>query len=113
MFDENPFPGISYYQLKQVDQNGSFHLSDIRSVNNSSGMNQVKIYPNPADKGLVTLVSDEPITILSVYNAFGKVVFETTLNSEEAYLLDTQSFESGMYWVSLNNRGEKHKLLVK
>ncbi|MNJ83255.1 hypothetical protein D3C87_06710 [compost metagenome] len=113
LFDENPFPGISYYQLKQVDQNGSFHLSDIRSVNNSSGMNQVKIYPNPADKGLVTLVSDEPITILSVYNAFGKVVFETTLNSEEAYLLDTQSFESGMYWVSLNNRGEKHKLLVK
>ncbi|WP_300661024.1 T9SS type A sorting domain-containing protein, partial [Fluviicola sp.] len=113
LFDENPASGISYYQLKSVDQNGSFHLSDIRSVNNGSKINQVKIYPNPADKGLVNLVSDEPIRILSVYNALGKVVFETTLNSEEAYLLDTQSFESGMYWVNLNNSGEKHKLIVR
>ena len=113
LFDKNPSSGISYYQLKQVDQNGSFHLSDIRSVNNGSKINQVKIYPNPADKGLVTLVSDEPIRVLSVYNALGKVVFETTVNSEEAYLLDTQSFESGMYWVSLNNSGEKHKLIVR
>lgn len=113
LFDKNPASGISYYQLKQVDQNGSFHLSDIRSVNNGSKINQVKIYPNPADKGLVTLVSDEPIRVLSVYNALGKVVFETTLNAEEAYLLDTQSFESGMYWVSLNNSGEKHKLIVR
>ena len=111
--DENPASGISYYQLKSVDQNGSFHLSDIRSVNNGSKINQVKIYPNPADKGLVNLVSDEPIRILSVYDALGKVVFETTLNSEEAYLLDTQSFESGMYWVSLNNSGEKYKLVVR
>lgn len=109
--DKNPASGISYYQLKQVDQNGSFHLSDIRSVNNGSKINQVKIYPNPADKGLVTLVSDEPIRILSVYNALGKVVFETTLNAEEAYLLDTQSFESGMYWVSLN--GENYQLIVR
>lgn len=113
LFDENPASGISYYQLKQVDQNGSSHLSDIRSVNNGSKINQVKIYPNPTDKGLVTLVSDEPIRILSVYNALGKIVFETTLNSEEAYLLDTQSFESGMYWVSLNNSGEKYKLIVR
>lgn len=113
LFDKNPASGISYYQLKQVDQNGSFHLSDIRSVNTGSKINQVKIYPNPADKSIVTLVSDEPIRVLSVYNALGKVVFETTFNAEEAYLLDTQSFESGMYWVSLNNSGEKHKLIIK
>ncbi len=113
LFDKNPSSGISYYQLKQVDQNGSFHLSEIRSVNNRSKINQVKIYPNPADKGLVTLASDEPIRVLSVYNALGKVVFETTLNAEEAYLLDTQSFEAGMYWVSLNNSGEKHKLILR
>lgn len=113
LFDENPASGISYYQLKQVDQNGSFHLSEIRSVNNGSKINRVKIYPNPADKGLVTLASDEPIRVLSVYDALGKVVFETTVNAEEAYLLDTQSFESGMYWVSLNNSGEKYKLIVR
>ncbi len=113
LFDENPASGISYYQLKQVDQNGASHLSEIRSVNNGSKINQVKIYPNPADKGLVTLASDEPIRVLSVYDALGKVVFETPVNAEEAYLLDTQSFESGMYWVSLNYSGEKYKLIVR
>lgn len=111
LMDENPLPGISYYQLKQVDQNGSFDLSEIRSVNNGSKSKQVKIYPNPVDKGLVTLVSDEPITHILVYDARGKVVFRNNLNSETAYLLDTQNFESGMYWIQLN--GENYKLIVR
>ena len=74
-------------------------------------MNQVKIYPNPSDKGLVTVASDEPITDLIVYNALGKVVFEKKLDSEDTYLLDTQSFESGMYWINLN--GKNYKLIVR
>lgn len=111
--DEHPLLGISYYQLKQVDQNGSFHLSEIRSVNNGLKSKQVKIYPNPSDKGMVTLISNEPITSIRVYDALGKVVFQNTLNSEVAYLLDTQSFESGMYWISLNAGSEKYKLIVR
>ncbi|WP_343634863.1 T9SS type A sorting domain-containing protein [Fluviicola sp.] len=109
--DYSPLTGVSYYRLKQVDQNNNFHLSDIRSINNSPKVNQVKVYPNPTDKGLVTILSDEPISSLSVYNALGKVVFEATPDSEDTYLLDTQSFESGMYWINLN--GEKYKLIVR
>jgi hypothetical protein len=111
LLDNAPLSGVSYYRLKQVDLNGDFHLSDIRSVNNSPKVNQVKIYPNPTDKGLVTIVSNEPISSLFVYDAFGKVVFETQLDSDDTYLLDTQTFESGMYWINLN--GEKHKLIVR
>ena len=109
--DASPMNGVSYYRLKQVDLNGNFHLSDIRSINNSSKVNQVKIYPNPTDKGLVTVVSDEPISSLLVYNALGKVVFEAKIDSDDTYLLDAQSFESGMYWINLN--GENYKLIVR
>lgn len=109
--DTSPMNGVSYYRLKQVDLNGNFHLSDIRSINNSSKVNQVKIYPNPTDKGLVTVVSDEPISSLLVYNALGKVVFEAKIDSDDTYLLDAQSFESGMYWINLN--GENYKLIVR
>lgn len=109
--DASPMNGVSYYRLKQVDLNGNFHLSDIRSINNSSKVNQVKIYPNPTDKGLVTVVSDEPISSLLVYNALGKVVFEAKIDSDDTYLLDAQSFESGMYWINLN--GENYKLIVQ
>lgn len=111
LVDASPLSGVSYYRLKQVDLNGDFHLSDIRSVNNSPKVNQVKIYPNPTDKGLVTIVSDEPISSLFVYNALGKVVFETAIDSDDTYLLDTQTFESGMYWIKLN--GENYKLIVR
>lgn len=111
LMDNAPLTGVSYYRLKQVDANGSFHLSDIQSVNNSRKVNQVKIYPNPSDKGFVTIVSDEPISSLFVYDALGKVVFETQLDSDDTYLLDTQTFESGMYWITLN--GEKYKLIVR
>ncbi|MDF3029274.1 MAG: hypothetical protein K0S23_3581 [Fluviicola sp.] len=111
LLDQSPLPGVSYYRLKQVDSNGSFDLSEIQSVNNSRKVNQVKIYPNPADKGLVTVASDEPITDLIVFNALGKVVFEKKLDSDDTYLLDTQSFESGMYWINLN--GENYKLIVR
>lgn len=109
--DEAALKGVSYYQLKQVDQNGDFRLSDIRSVNNSAQVKQVKIYPNPSDKGLVTIVSDEPISSLSVYNALGQMVYGKTLNSDETCVLDTQNFESGMYWIHLN--GEHYKLIVR
>jgi hypothetical protein len=111
LIDQSPLSGVSYYQLKEVDLNGSFHLSDIQSINNSRKVTQVKIYPNPTDKGLVTVVSDEPITTLSVYNALGKLVFEAKIDSDDTYLLDTQSFESGMYWINLN--GENYKLIVR
>jgi hypothetical protein len=111
LVDASPLNGVSYYRLKQVDLNGSFHLSDIRSINNSPKVNQVKIYPNPTDKGLVTVISDEPISSLFVYDALGKVVFEAKIDSDDTYLLDTQSFESGMYWINLN--GENYKLIVR
>lgn len=111
LIDESPLSGVSYYQLKEVDLNGSFRLSDIESINNSRKVNQVKIYPNPTDEGLVTIVSDEPITTLFVFDAFGKLVFEAKSDSDDTYLLDTQSFQSGMYWISLN--GENHKLIVR
>ncbi|WP_186280224.1 T9SS type A sorting domain-containing protein [Fluviicola chungangensis] len=109
--DATPLTGVSYYRLKEVDLNGSFHLSDIRSINNSPKENRVKIYPNPTSKGWVTIVSDEPISSLFVYDALGKVVFEATINSDDTYLLDAQSFESGMYWINLN--GEHYKLIVR
>lgn len=109
--DEATLKGVSYYQLKQIDQNGYFRLSDIRSVNNSAQVKQVKIYPNPSDKGLVTIVSDEPISSLSVYNALGQMVYGKALNSDETCVLDTQNFESGMYWIHLN--GEHYKLIVR
>ncbi|MNJ88842.1 hypothetical protein D3C87_63990 [compost metagenome] len=111
LLDQAALKGVSYYRLKQVDLNGDFHLSDIQSINNSRKVNQVKVYPNPTDNGLVTIVSSEPISNLFIYNPYGKVVFETKPDSDDTYLLDTQDFDSGIYWINLN--GENYKLIIR
>ena len=49
--DKEPFLGISYYRLKQVDYDGEFNYSNIRSITiTPSEIEQVKTYPNPVAK---------------------------------------------------------------
>ena len=46
--DEKPFPGVSYYRLKQTDFNGESELFRILSVNMNNEHNQIisSVYPN-------------------------------------------------------------------
>lgn len=51
--DRTPYPGVSYYQLRQVDQDGSVHTLRVRAVVNDSG---IRVYPNPVTDRLVTVL---------------------------------------------------------
>jgi hypothetical protein len=46
--DYNPYLGISYYRLKQVDFSGSFTYSKIITVKNQKSIGNINIYPNPS-----------------------------------------------------------------
>lgn len=59
--DKNPFFGLNYYRLKQVDYNGNYNYSAIRVVD-VDHEKMVSIYPNPA-KDLIFIDSKELLKI--------------------------------------------------
>lgn len=65
--------GTQYYRLKQIDLNGDFEYSAIKSVNISLSAAEIKIYPNPVG---ATLSLDAPLHLrganYKVYNLAGQ-----------------------------------------
>ncbi len=75
-FDFNPADGWNYYRLKVIDIRGKISYTDIRSVKFKKGLEQVKIFPNPAvDFLTVQLPSSYVATsTLQLYGVDGKFV---------------------------------------
>ncbi len=89
--------GIAYYRLKQVDYNGKFEYSEIRRVSNEKQINNIKVYPNPANDVLnISFANDEEDKKISIFDMQGICVY----SSENAIFnkaIDIKSLGSGMY----------------
>lgn len=85
--DENPISGVSYYRLKQVDKDMTFHNSSIISVNNVIEKNiRFIIYPNPNlgefSADISGLQNNHLITLI-LRDLKGVSVYETTFYTKE------------------------------
>ncbi|MEM9023921.1 MAG: T9SS type A sorting domain-containing protein, partial [Bacteroidota bacterium] len=102
--DRDPYPGISYYRLKQVDYDGQFSYSPIREVNRRTAQ-AVVLFPNPTE-GLVTLsLQAPPVFPVRVLNAMGQDLSAATLlNAVNAnrWQLDLRGLPKGIYFVQLD-----------
>lgn len=98
--DTTPLPGISYYRLKQVDLNGTFVYSVIRSAGNGHGSSSAfSIYPNPASSSSdVYLELTEPARI-EIYN-HSNVLVHQQVCTEGRNSIQPQAgnISSGMYF---------------
>jgi hypothetical protein len=71
----------------------------------------VKIYPNPtADFVYVTLKSNSKIEDAEIYDASGRLVLKTKIDSGE---LDLRSLNSGIYMISFKNPDLKPIKIIK
>ena len=102
---------VSYYRLNQVDLDGTETMSKIISIN--SELNAVQVFPNPikADVGL-SIRSEEMITSVEVYTAFGQLHHQVMDINNKNYLLQPIR-ESGVYIVKITcaDRQYFHRIL--
>ncbi|MGB2685365.1 MAG: T9SS type A sorting domain-containing protein, partial [Olleya sp.] len=76
----------------------------------------IKMYPNPASQTF-NLVSHSNETVdVRVFNALGKLMFfKKNLNLIENYKIDISQYQTGFYFVRINNQNGifTYKLIVK
>ena len=102
--DESPSLGVNYYQLRQVDRDGSRTMSDVRTVNFEGG--KISISPNPT-VGMTQISLPVEWTkaswTLEVYNSSYQLVRKEQVGagSTTRYDLDMESYESGIYVVRM------------
>lgn len=112
LIDSNPLSGVSYYRLKQVDYDGEFELSDIRSFQLTNL--PIRLYPNPT-QNLLTISGIKEYSKISVYDLFGRrisMLFE--INGHKAEL-SFKDHPKGVYIVQIQTGDQKevHRIVAQ
>ncbi len=108
--DDSPLKsGYRYYRLKQIDLNGNFTYSDIRSVD-FGNFSEVAIFPNPfmGEINIMNLPEQGTLENIQILNTLGQVVFESAQLEDVKSLtveIDKQ-LASGTYFLSLHTTKE-------
>lgn len=105
--DIQPYSGISYYRLKQIDFNGNFTYSEVRSINISNSETQIQLYPNPFYTEILIQGEASELANLKIYNSVGQeVTSEIDINyiNENKVFADMSALSSGVYVVKSSSQ---------
>jgi hypothetical protein len=83
------------------------------SIDTNFTKEELSIYPNPTNNGLVTIKSQlSSFKNITLFDMLGRSVLQTKLNSE---VLDVRAIKSGLYLlqVSIGDRSSTSKLIIK
>jgi Secretion system C-terminal sorting domain len=106
--DKGPL-SISYYRLKQIDQNGDFEYSNVVSVVDKKGkFNIASIAPNPTkETSTIIYNSDKNETInLTLMDVSGRIVLAQNVSITEGpnnLSLNLSNLTNGLYILNLKN----------
>ncbi|HMI78833.1 MAG TPA: T9SS type A sorting domain-containing protein, partial [Ferruginibacter sp.] len=105
-YDNLPLNGTGYYRIKQVDKDGKFQVSVVRSVRFDMGY-MVSITPNPA-KDIVTVTMNKinsTNSLIQFFDTAGNMVF-TEKTNQPAININTSAFARGLYFIKITNAGQ-------
>ncbi|MBX0292657.1 T9SS type A sorting domain-containing protein [Hymenobacter sp. HSC-4F20] len=109
--DRAPFSGLSYYRLRQLDQDSTAHLSDVAPVRWSKASNglQLVLFPNPTATGTCTVRLEQAAAVpaqLQVLDLTGRLVYAQSLASSQAnpeHRFSTRHLQKGVYLVRVTS----------
>jgi hypothetical protein len=113
--DNTPLKGNNVYRIKQVDKEGRFNLSDLRSLSFSDIRPYIKISPNPATD-IVTINiagNTQKLNVRLLSNA-GQLIRNFEM-SGETFTIDVSKLASGVYNITIQGEGysTKYKLVIQ
>ncbi|MFT6244762.1 MAG: hypothetical protein ACJAXI_001531 [Crocinitomicaceae bacterium] len=121
--DNASLSGISYYRLKQTDNNGQIDYSSIVSVDfNKTNDFIINVYPNPNDgEGFnLQLFEKNAEILIVVYDILGNELYSeviiTSLNNHDVYAIHpSKKLNSGVYLIlaTSGNKIDNKRLIVK
>ena len=111
--DLEPYMGLSYYKLIQVDNNGELTLSDVRSITLLlDNERDLSIYPNPTLGVLNITGSRSQLGKLELFNSVGKKLEVNILASgDHSVTIDVSNLTQGLYLLKSSERS--YKILKK
>ena len=109
--DRNALPGTSYYQLRQVDQDGKTKFSESIAVKSNVAANNFSV-TNNAQNGTVKLTifaANEGKGTLKIYDLNGRKLAEKEVNLSKGYTTETLQLTTGtgLHIASLTTATEK------
>ncbi len=107
--DPTPMQGLNYYRLKQVDLDGEFSYSEIKTVFLQVS-ETVFLFPNPAKEEL-HVRSEGMLKELKITDLLGKTMYEQKNLETVQATLDLRTFPKGLYY--LNVISETHDYVLK
>ncbi len=107
--DENPYFGLNYYRIKQIEADGTYNISHIIGVN-FIGLERivVNLYPVPAASNLnLRLIQKSQFGFemedyqVMLMDEMGRIL--ESLPFEEKMSIDLTNYMEGMYFISIIN----------
>ncbi|MBC7745890.1 MAG: T9SS type A sorting domain-containing protein, partial [Flavobacterium sp.] len=108
--DKSPVSGKNYYRVKQVNRNGKFIYTSIKSVNLLAGNNfKIVIYPNPAKDHIQIQLANRPIGSIDayIYSISGKKLNKINFATNENLNVNLAGLNPGLYLIELQEAGAK------
>lgn len=104
-FDFQILNEVQYYRLKNVDLDGSYAYSQIRSVKLKGLDVEISAYPNPADQ-ILTIDKLLPETVINLVNSSGKTVYQssTMLGKDGKFIMDVSRLPAGVYLLTIKDK---------
>ncbi len=109
--DNDPHFGKNYYRLQQFAKNGSSIYSPMRVVDFDLNLNEIKVYPNPAQEkiqiNLEPFISED--ISIQILDARGVLMFEKNIVqlSERVQTFDLATYQNGLYLMAIKVKGNK------
>ncbi len=105
--DQFPRKGLNYYRLKQVDFDGAFEYSDVRSVEFTDSRFLISVSPNPTQSGEFTLYlpENEATAIqMTLYDYTGRTLRQSQIENLQANI-KVSDMEKGIYLIRVDMDG--------